>query len=84
MRFPAAQRYVPQTVERGALALRAALLPPPEGWTLSKPTHSRAPKSVCPDFKNSAQTIDADAYYSMRPSLENLRRAQVARDAMNA
>ncbi len=67
---------------RGAAAMRAALLPPPEGWGMQTPSQRVPSGKFCPDFKNEPVTFGASALYSIPPTLEQLRQYRAAEAAM--
>ena len=55
---------------RGAAAMRAALLPPPEGWRMQDPATRTPSGKFCPDFKNDPVTFGASVLYIIPPTLE--------------
>ncbi len=67
---------------RGAAALHAAFLPPPEGWGMQKPTQRYLSGKFCPDFKNEPVTISASVLYTIPPTLEQKRLKRAADVAM--
>lgn len=70
---------------RAVAAMRAALLPPPEGWTMRQPAVSPNIGSVCADFKNSnAVNFWVSVTYIMLPSADVIRRARAASRAEQA
>jgi hypothetical protein len=61
---------------RAAAAMRAALLPPPAGWTMNPPSTRTPSETLCADFKNDPITFGASAVYTRRPTLEDRRTAE--------
>ena len=62
---------------RVVVALQASLLPPPEGWTMSKPSRARIETSFCSDFKNSPVSFGASSTYAILASADTQRAARV-------
>ena len=67
---------------RGAAAMRAALLPPPEGWRMQDPATRTPSGKFCPDFKNDPVTFGASVLYIIPPTLEQRRQQRAADVAM--
>ena len=63
---------------RGAAAMRAALLPPPEGWRMQDPSYRTPSGKFCPDFKNDPVKFDASVLYIIMPTLEQRRQQRAA------
>jgi hypothetical protein len=59
--------------KRATLALRAALLPPPEGWVMRVHQLYEPSERLCLDFKNEPKAFGASATYTLRPSVKDLR-----------
>lgn len=59
---------------RGAAAMGAAFLPPPEGWTMSVPSRSGGDRKFCVDFKNDPVVFGASTRYTVKPTADELRR----------
>lgn len=69
---------------RAVAAMRAALLPPPAGWTMYPPTVSPNIGQFCGDFKSAGLQFSASITYLMRPNIETVRRARAAQNAERA
>ena len=76
--MPTAQR---ELFARAVLAMRAALLPPPEGWTMNQPTVRSPNVALCIDFKNAPLVFSASTSYVARPTAEAQRRYHAAQVA---
>jgi hypothetical protein len=76
--MPAAQK---ETFARALLAMRAALLVPPEGWTMNQPSVRSAQGKLCVDFKNEALVFGVSTAYVVKPTAEALRRYRAAQVA---
>ena len=72
------------TAKRTVAALQASLLPPPAGWTMTKPSGSFIEKSYCSDFKNNPITFGASATYAVLASAEAQRATRVELKRLNA
>ncbi len=59
---------------KAALAMRAAFLPPPEGWTMRAPEFRTPGGKFCADFKNDPVAFGASASYLIKPTAEALRK----------
>ena len=62
---------------RVVAALRASLLPPTNGWTMSRPSGSHIETSFCSDFKNSPVSFGASSTYAILASADAQRAARV-------
>ncbi len=67
--------------ELGAAAMRTALQPPPEGWTMSMPNVRSRSGKFCPDFKNDPVAFGSSVNYFVKPTAENLRQYRAAQIA---
>ena len=67
---------------RGAAAMRAALLPPPDGWRMQDPSTRVPSGKFCPDFKNDPVTFGTSVLYIIPPTLEQRRLQRAADVAM--
>lgn len=76
--WPPAQR---ELFSRGALAMRTALLSPPEGWVMAAPDTRIPGGKMCADFKNDPATFGASGGYIMKPTADQLRRYRAAQIA---
>jgi hypothetical protein len=76
--MPAAQRSM---IDQAAPAIQAALLPPPEGWLMSKPSTRRPGNKLCADFKTSPLAFGASTTYFIKPTADARRQYREKMDA---
>ena len=69
---------------KAALAMRAAFLPPPEGWTMRAPDYRTPGGKFCVDFKNDPVAFGASAAYVIKPTADALRKYRQVQAAQRA
>ncbi len=69
---------------KAAAAMRAAFLPPPEGWTMRSPDLRTPGTKFCVDFKNDPVTFGSSASYVIKPTVEALRKYRESQKAERA
>ncbi len=76
--WPPAQQELFRKV---ATALRASLLPPPEGWVMATPDVRTPGGKMCADFKNDPVTFGSSVTYIIKPTADELRRYRASQMA---